>query len=401
MVCRKRLCPHSLRSKILQADEGVSLRNICALKSTMIQNLRYLIRNLREEPMSRHTGIVKDRRYLQHSSGSAHPESPERLASVYEMLDNPDTSWKYTYIDPRDATFDELAYVHTPHYIDFVASTAGKDYVILDPDTITCPETYEIAKLAAGGAICAVDAVLKGEVDNAFALVRPPGHHAGAANSAGFCIFNNVAIAALHARYVHNVQRVLIVDWDLHHGNGTQKIFYADRQALFFSTHQYPYYPGTGGMMEAGEGTGLGYTVNVPLNRGGGNGTYVAVLRKILVPIVRFYKPELILISAGFDTYYKDPLGGMRVTPEGFAAMARILLNLADECCDGKLVAILEGGYHVAGLTACVRTMLHELSDETICRESHLVSWEKELDEYNALVINQVISLQNEYWHVF
>ncbi|HLZ19792.1 MAG TPA: histone deacetylase [Smithellaceae bacterium] len=351
--------------------------------------------------MSRNVGIVKDRRYLQHTSGASHPESPERLAPVYEMLDNPDTSWKYAFIDARSASHDELAYVHTQHYIDYVASTAGKDYVILDPDTITCPETYEIAKLAAGGACNAVDAVLTGEVDNAFALVRPPGHHASAANSAGFCIFNNVAIAALHARYVHNVKRILIVDWDLHHGNGTQKTFYADREVLFFSTHQYPYYPGTGGMLEAGEGTGLGYTVNVPLNRGGGNATYVAALRKILLPIARFYNPELIMVSAGFDIYFKDPLGGMRVNPEGFAAMARILLNLADECCDGKLVAVLEGGYHVGGLTASVRAMLNEMSDETHCREDKLAELEKETDEYNALLFKQVITLQDQYWHVF
>ena len=367
----------------------------------MVEVFCYLIRNLREESMSRNLGIVKDRRYLKHSSGASHPESPERLASVYEMLDNPDTSWKYSYIDAREASHDEIAYVHTPHYIDFVASTSGKDYVILDPDTITSPDTYDIARLAVGGVCNAVDAVLSGCVDNAFALVRPPGHHAGAANSAGFCIFNNIAIGAFHARYVHGVQRILIVDWDLHHGNGTQKTFYADQQVLFFSTHQYPYYPGTGGLLESGEGAGLGYTVNVPLNRGGGNGTYVAALRKILVPIVRFYKPELIMISAGFDIYYNDPLGGMRVTPEGFAAMARVLLNLADECCGGRLVAVLEGGYHVGGLTVSVRAMLNELSDETICREHQLSALEKETDEYNALLFDKVIALQSQYWPVF
>ncbi len=351
--------------------------------------------------MSRKVGIVKDRRYLKHTSGAAHPESPERLASLYEMLDNPDTSWKYTFIDARLAGHDEIAYVHTRRYIDFVASTAGKEYVILDPDTITCPETYEIARLAAGGALNAVDAVVQGRVDNAFALIRPPGHHAGAGNSAGFCVFNNIAIAAFHARYVHHLKRILIVDWDLHHGNGTQKTFYTDRDVLFFSTHQYPYYPGTGGMLEVGEGTGLGYTVNVPLNRGGGNGTYVTALRKILCPIAQFYHPELILVSAGFDIHHKDPLGGMRVTPEGFAAMARILLDLADECCGGKVVAILEGGYHVGGLTASVRAMLNEMSDETHFREERLSELEEEVDEYNALLFKKVITLQDQYWHVF
>ncbi len=350
--------------------------------------------------MSRKVGIVKDRRYLHHSAGASHPESPARLASVYEMLDNPDMSWKYTEIDPREATHDEIAYMHTLPYIDYVASTAGKDYVILDPDTMTSPETYEIAKLAVGGFCNAVDAVMTGEVDNAFALVRPPGHHAGAGNSAGFCVFNNIAIGAMHARKKHGVNKILIVDWDLHHGNGTQKMFYTDRRVLYFSMHQYPYYPGTGGMTEAGEAMGLGYTVNVPLRSGGGNGTFVRALRKILVPIARAYQPELILVSAGFDTYLKDPLGGMRVTPEGYAAMARILLNLADECCGGKLVVVLEGGYHVGGLTASVKAMLAEMSDETHVGEAKLAALEDEADEHNADVIKRVISQQKMYWDV-
>lgn len=351
--------------------------------------------------MSRKTGIVKDSRYLQHTAGFSHPESPARLAAVYEMLDNPDTSWKYVAIEPREASHDEIAYVHTPHYIDFVASTAGKSHVILDPDTMTSAETYEISKLAVGGLLNAIDAVIAGDVDNAFALVRPPGHHAGAANSAGFCVFNNIAVGAMHARYKHDVKKILIVDWDLHHGNGTQKMFYTDRQVLYFSTHQYPYYPGTGSWQEIGEGMGLGFTVNVPLTRGAGNGTYVSAFRKILTPIALAYQPQLILLSAGFDIFFKDPLGGMRVTPEGFAAMARILLNIADECCDGKLVAVLEGGYHVGGLTQSVRATLAEMTDETHITDAKLAGLEADADEQNKQVINKIISLQLPYWNVF
>lgn len=354
-----------------------------------------------KKTMSRKTGIVKDSRYLQHTAGFSHPESPARLASVYEMLDNPDTSWKYVEIEPREATHDEIAYVHTPHYINFVASTAGKDHVILDPDTMTCAATYETAKLAAGGMLNAIDAVVSGDVDNAFALVRPPGHHAGASNSAGFCVFNNVAIGAMHARKKHGFKKILIVDWDLHHGNGTQKIFYADRQVLYFSTHQYPYYPGTGSWQEIGEGMGLGFTINVPLNRGAVNGTYISALRKILAPVAFAYRPQLILLSAGYDIYFKDPLGSMRVTPEGFAAMARILLNIADECCAGKLVAVLEGGYHVSGLTSSVKATLAEMWDETQCPEQKLAALEKEADDHNTKVMEKVISLQRPYWTVF
>jgi len=351
--------------------------------------------------MSRKTGIVKDGRYLQHTAGFSHPESAARLAAIYELLDNPDTSWKYSPIEPREASTDEIAYVHTPRYIDFVASTAGKSHVILDPDTMASADTYDVAKLAAGGLIAAIDSVIAGETDNAFAFVRPPGHHAGAGNSAGFCVFNNIAIGAMHARIRHGIKKVLIVDWDLHHGNGTQKTFYTDRQVLYFSAHQYPYYPGTGSWQEIGEGTGLGFTVNVPLNRGAGNGTYVSIFRRILEPIALAYQPELILLSAGFDTYFQDPLGGMRVTPEGFAAMARILLNIADACCGGKLVAVLEGGYHVAGLTSSVRATLREMWDETICPDKSLAEMEADADEPNKAVIEKVISLQRPYWAVF
>lgn len=351
--------------------------------------------------MSRRTGIVKDSRYLQHTAGSGHPESPERLAAVYEMLDNPDIDWKYTSIAPRPAGHEEIAYVHTASYIERIAATAGKNYVILDPDTITSPETYDIAKLAAGGLIEAIDAVLQKKVDNAFAFVRPPGHHAGAGNSAGFCVFNNVAIGAMHAMNKHGLKKILIVDWDLHHGNGTQKIFDADRRVLYFSTHQYPYYPGTGGLHEIGEGQGLGYTVNVPLRHGAVNGTYVAAFNKILKPIALSFEPELILISAGFDTYYQDPLGGMRVTPEGFAAMARVLLNIAEECCEGRVVAVLEGGYHAAGLTRSVKAMLEEMFDDTHFSDEKLSALQLNADEENKPVIKSVIDVIRPYWDVF
>ena len=351
--------------------------------------------------MSRRTGIVKDSRYLQHTAGSSHPESPERLAAVYEMLDNPHMSWKYVDIEPRAASHDEIAYVHTGPYIDFVAGTAGKSYVILDPDTITSAETYEIAKLAAGGLCNAIDAVMTGGVDNAFAFVRPPGHHAGPGNSAGFCVFNNIAIGAAHAMKRHGLKKILIVDWDLHHGNGTQKIFYTDPRVLYFSTHQYPHYPGTGSLHEIGEGQGLGYTVNVPLRPGAVNGTFISAFRRILEPIALQFEPELILVSAGFDIYYQDPLGGMRVTPEGFAAMTRVLLNIADQCCSGKLVAVLEGGYHVAGMTRSVKATLEEMLDETHFTKEKLDVMEQEADEENKPVIKSVIAGIRPYWDVF
>ncbi|HUN56010.1 MAG TPA: histone deacetylase [Smithella sp.] len=351
--------------------------------------------------MSRKTGIVKDTRYLQHSAGFAHPESPERLAAIYEMLDNPLESWKFIHIEPRPATHKEIETIHSPSYVEFIASTAGKRSVYLDPDTATSPETYEIAKLAVGGVCNAIDSVMDGKVDNAFAFVRPPGHHAEKDSAAGFCVFNNIAIGAMHAISKYNLKRILIVDWDLHHGNGTQHSFYGDKRILYFSTHQYPYYPGTGDLQEIGRGQGEYYTINVPLCMGAGDSSFVRIFHKILQPVAEEFKPELILLSAGFDTYFQDPLGGMRVTPRGFAAMTRILLNIADKSCQGRLVAVLEGGYHVVGLTKSVKAVLEEMLDETHFSEEKLSVLESEADGETDLIINKVISRISPCWKVF
>ena len=351
--------------------------------------------------MSRKTGIVKDTRYLQHSAGFAHPESPERLAAIYEMLDNPLMHWKFTHIEPRVATHKEIETIHSPSYVEFIASTAGQSCVYLDPDTATSPETYEIAKLAVGGVCNAIDEVMDGKVDNAFAFVRPPGHHAEQDAAKGFCVFNNIAIGAMHAISKYNLKRILIVDWDLHHGNGTQHSFYNDPRVLYFSTHQYPYYPGTGALPEIGRGPGEGYTINVPLREGAGDASFVKIFRKILQPVALEFKPELILLSAGFDTYFQDPLGGMRVKPEGFANMARILLNIAGTCCQGRFVAVLEGGYHISGLTRSVKAVLEEMLDETHISDERLSLIEKEADEETWHLINKVISIIRHYWKVF
>ncbi|KQC11518.1 MAG: histone deacetylase [Smithella sp. SDB] len=345
--------------------------------------------------------MVKDTRYLQHSAGFAHPESPERLAAIYEMLENPLMDWKFTHIEPREANHKEIELIHSPSYVKFIASTAGQRCVYLDPDTSTSPETYEIAKLAVGGVCNAIDSVINGEVNNAFAFVRPPGHHAEKDTAAGFCVFNNIAIGAMHAISKYGLKRILIVDWDLHHGNGTQHSFYKDPRILYFSTHQYPYYPGTGSLQEFGNGEGEGYTINVPLREGAGDAAFVKIYRKILQPVALEFKPELILLSAGFDTHFQDPLGGMRVTPEGFAAMARILLNIADICCNGRFVGVLEGGYHIVGLTRSVKAVLEEMLDETHVPEERLSALEKEADEEAEQLINKIISRIRPYWKVF
>jgi len=351
--------------------------------------------------MSRKTGIVKDERYLRHDAGFGHPESPQRLGATYAMLDAPDMAGKFVEIEPRYATHEEIGMIHSPSYINLVASTAGKAFVALDPDTAATPESYDVAKLAVGGLFNAIDSVVSGEVENAFALVRPPGHHAGVSNAAGFCLFNNVAIGAMHAILKYTMNRILVVDWDLHHGNGTQAQFYDDNRVLYFSTHQYPYYPGTGAIEEIGRGKGLGYNVNIPLRPGTDNAQYVKIFRKIIYPLSMKFKPDIVLISAGFDPYYKDPLGGMKVTSDGFAYLTRILMDIADNCCSGKLVLTLEGGYHITGLAESIKAVLIEMQDGTHVSDDMLDCTEQEADSRIDPVIKKVIDQINPIWQVF
>ena len=351
--------------------------------------------------MSKKTGVVEDLRYIRHGAGFAHPETPERLVAIYEMLDNHDMAWKFTGIDARHATREELERVHRPSFIDFIAQTAGKPMTILDSDTAATAETYDTARLAAGGFMNAIDSVVSGKTDNAFALVRPPGHHAQEATAAGFCIFNNIAVGARHALARWELERILIADWDLHHGNGTQEIFYEDREVLYFSTHQSPAYPGTGGFEEMGKGPGLGYTLNVPLRAGADDAFYVRVFRELLCPVARSFRPELILVSAGFDTYVGDPLGGMKMTPEGFACLTRILLDLADEWCGGRLVMVLEGGYNIQGLAKCVRAVLLEMIGETRVTEEMLSRMAGETGEQADRVIGRAQERIGHFWPVF
>ena len=308
------------------------------------------------------TGIVKDERYMNHRPGFGHPESHKRLEVIYAMLEEPDMAEGYIEVPVRRASEEELLLIHSPEYVGFVASTEGQEYRSLDPDTTTSAGSYEAALLAAGGLCEAISMVVSGELDNAFALVRPPGHHAERGRGMGFCLFNNVAVGAKYAQKYHHVKRILVVDWDLHHGNGTQHSFEDDCTVLYFSTHQYPYYPGTGAYDQKGRNKGEGYTVNVPLSTGYGDGEYLGIFEGILKPVALEFDPELILVSAGFDIYEGDPLGGMRVTPGGFAALTGSIMEVADACCSGKMVITLEGGYHLGGLRDSVKAVLKELA---------------------------------------
>jgi acetoin utilization deacetylase AcuC-like enzyme len=341
------------------------------------------------------TGIVREERYLEHETGASHVENAERLVHIYRALDELDIP--LAEITPRAATREEILAVHDPGYVDRIASTAGKEARHLDPDTVTSPRTYEVALLAAGGLLAAIDAVMD-DTDNAFALVRPPGHHAERDRAMGFCIFNNIAIGASYARSQHGLERVLICDWDLHHGNGTQKTFYADPHVLYFSTHQYPYYPGTGHYTEIGEGAGRGYTVNCPLSPGYGDADYANILRHCLRPIALAYQPQLILVSAGFDIYHQDPLGGMAVTEEGFARLIDIIIDLAQTVCEGRLVCTLEGGYHLEGQARSVTEVVKRMAGTGVLDRG---TWEGQEDKEYPRIRGLVQALKEnlrDFW---
>ncbi len=342
------------------------------------------------------TGIVKDSMYLNHKTGPGHPESQHRLEVIYDMLQTPDMQGCFEDISAEKAELEDLTRIHTLEYVDQVASTAGKTFSSLDPDTATSADSYDAALLAAGGLCRGISMVANGELNNAFALVRPPGHHAEAIRGMGFCLFNNVAIGARYAQKNLGLNRILIIDWDLHHGNGTQHSFETDPSILYFSTHQYPYYPGTGSYDEAGRGPGEGFTVNVPLSRGYGDGEYTAIFESFLNPIALDFKPDMILVSAGFDIHENDPLGGMGVTPEGFAALTRSIMKMADKCCDGKLVMTLEGGYDLDGLRDSVKKVLLEMAGVTETRVDEITSRANQTLLEKAL--DPAIRSYRQYW---
>ncbi|WP_257448844.1 histone deacetylase family protein [Archangium lipolyticum] len=310
------------------------------------------------------TLLLTDPLFLKHDPGEEHPERPARLARILDVLER-DPIWGIERRTPRPATEEELASVHTPRLREYLEGLRGRHEVV-DPDTVTSPDSYDAAVLAAGAAVQAVEEVMAGRARNAFALVRPPGHHAEPDKAMGFCLFNNVAIAAEAARR-QGAERVLILDWDVHHGNGTQAAFWRRRDVLYMSVHQYPYYPHTGAPHEVGAGPGEGYTLNCGLPEGGKDADYGALYQDLFLPVAQAYKPDMVLVSAGFDAHHRDPLGGMELTERGFAAMCSDMMDLARSACGGKLVLLLEGGYSLEGLSrsvhACVEVMAEETKD--------------------------------------
>ena len=305
------------------------------------------------------TGLAADQACKEHFTGSRHPERPERFDAALEAM----KSLPLLALEPRVATEDEVSLCHPLSYIRLVEREVMTGFHELSTgDTVISARSLDAALRATGAALNAVDAVCNKKAQNAFCIVRPPGHHATPFKGMGFCIFNNVAIAARYAQRKYGVSRVLIADWDVHHGNGTQDIFYSDGSVFFFSTHQHPWYPGTGAPDETGEGAGVGMTLNCPFPAGSGRREILGAFEQMLVPAAKKVKPELVLISAGFDSRIDDPLGNFLLTDADFADLTRVMLGIADQFAGGRLVSILEGGYSLTGLASAARAHVEALT---------------------------------------
>ncbi len=344
-----------MRSRCINGFGALSILLLCAM--TVARNPAQTIPR---------TGLLLDDVYLRHLAGVSHPERPERLVAIRTGLERSGLMKTLHRIMPRRATDEELMSVHTRTYVELVRkelSNVRGSRDLSTGDTVVTAGSLEAAENAVGGVLNAVDAVLSNTVKNAFCAVRPPGHHATPTRGMGFCIFNNVAIAARYAQQ-HGAKRVLIIDWDYHHGNGTQDAFYEDDSVFIFDTHHYGAYPGTGNPNETGAGKAAGTKLNVAMPAGAGDAPFIEAFKNRLAPAARRFKPDFILISAGFDGMRNDILGRFDITPEGYAAMTRVVVDLANELCQGRIVSVLEGGYRLDGLSdsvvAHIRTLIND-----------------------------------------
>jgi len=344
--------------------------------------------------------VVRDERYALHLEKVPHIESPRRVRAIHEALDDPSLRGKWLGIKPREASEEELAWVHTKEYIERVARSAGKQLTSFDLDTQASEHSYDVARLAAGGVFTLLDEIMSGKGKRGFACVRPPGHHAEPDKAMGFCLFNNVALGARYLQQRHAMKKVMIIDIDLHHGNGIQRAFYYTNQVLYASAHHFPSYPGTGKFGEVGTGKGEGFTVNIPLGKGQGDEDFARIVYFVFNPIAQAFQPEFILVACGFDLYEHDPLGSMRVTPDGYGLITFFLLAIAEKVCQGRIGFIMEGGYSLRGIRECGFRVLQEL-----CGVSSVDA--KKLDRIvgssprKVPAMSKVMEVHSKYWPVF
>ncbi|KPL05131.1 MAG: hypothetical protein AMJ73_02255 [candidate division Zixibacteria bacterium SM1_73] len=310
------------------------------------------------------TGFIYHSDYLKHNAEQIHPENKERLSKLVEHLEKNGFLSKLKKVEPYIPSIKWLEKVHTPEYVRKIEEVCRNGGAMLDPDTPVGPESYQIALLAVGGVMAAVDAVMNKEVKNAFCALRPPGHHAEKDKAMGFCIFNNVAVASRYVQNKYRMKKVLIIDWDVHHGNGTQNIFWTDPSVFYVSVHQFPFYPGSGSENEVGEGEGNGFTFNLPMFAGSGDVEYVEAFENIIYPSAVKFDPDFVFISAGFDAHENDPLAQINLTEEGYKRMTEVVTRLADRCCDNRLVSVLEGGYNSHSLAFSVEEHLLALMNQ-------------------------------------
>jgi acetoin utilization deacetylase AcuC-like enzyme len=338
--------------------------------------------------------LIHTERFADHETPPGHPERPERA----EVFDAVAARWRERGVEvvaPREASHEQLARVHAEEYLSVIRETRGQARQ-LDPDTFTSPESQEVALLAAGAVVDAVERVMSSPHHAALAMVRPPGHHAERGRAMGFCLYNNIAVGAAHAR-AQGARKIAIVDYDVHHGNGTQHTFESDPNVLYISTHQYPYYPGTGAADEVGRGAGQGFTVNIPLEAGAVAEDFRLAFSDVVCPVLRQFEPDLVMISAGFDAHENDPLGGMRLTADSFAAMTMELRKVAEEFCRGRLVAVTEGGYDLKALSACLDATI-----ETLNGPMQAAQWPHSgiTSHRGARAVEQAASALKPFWHL-
>ena len=307
------------------------------------------------------TVIIYDDIYLKHDTGPDHPENSARIINTIEHLRSANCWQKLDIKKPRVATEAEVSAIHSTSQIEQIAEIARSGGGYLDPDTYVSSDSYEAALNAAGAPLTAIDLIMDKKVYNAFCLVRPPGHHATPEKGMGFCLFNNVAIAAKYIQSRYSLDRIVIIDWDVHHGNGTQDAFYDDPSVMYFSMHRYPFYPGTGAEEETGKDSGSGFTINIPLSYNTEPQEYLKFFEDILEKRIKPFNPQFILISSGFDAYRLDPISGLSLEASDYNKLTKLTQNIAKDCCDGRIVSCLEGGYHLLDLPKCIEEHLNGL----------------------------------------